>query len=217
MMKVLVIDDHVLIRQAMRGVLKKVTRDAVTLEAPNSIEAMRILATNPGIDFILLDLTLPDRDGFSVFSELRERYPAIGIVILSAAQDAVRVRKALELGARGFIPKSATGDVILNALRLILSGGIYVPPEILSSGNLSAQQSRHSLASASLSDRHLEVLALLMQGKSNKTIGRMLDIAEPTVKNHVTAILRALNVTSRTEAVIEANKLGWEPAEVRKR
>jgi len=224
-MKILVIDDHVLIRQAMQGVLKKVRRDAVLLEAPNSTEAMHIIAAQPDIDLILLDLTLPDRDGFSVFTELRERYPAIAIVVLSAVQDPTKVRKALELGARGYIPKSAQGDVILNALRLIISGGIYVPPEILAGGELlgapsrqiSRDQGQSLPANIGLTDRQLEVLALMMQGKNNKTICRMLDLAEPTVKNHVTAILRALKVTSRTEAVIMASNLGWQIPELVKR
>jgi DNA-binding NarL/FixJ family response regulator len=224
-MKILVIDDHVLIRQAMHGVLKKVKRDAVLLEAPNSTEAMQIIAANPDIDIILLDLTLPDRDGFSVFNELREQHPDIAIVVLSAVSDPDKVKKALERGARGYIPKAAQGDVILNALRLIISGGTYIPPEILAAYELmpasSQQVSRGQLQSQpgniGLTDRQTEVLALMMQGKNNKTICRMLNLAEPTVKNHVTAILRALNASSRTEAVIVANNLGWQIPEIAKR
>lgn len=216
-MKILVIDDHVLIRQAMQGVIKKVRRDAVLLEAPNSKEAMQILADNPDIHLILLDLTLPDRDGFSVFAELRERYRDAAIVVLSGEQDPDTVRKALDLGAQGYITKSAKADVIINALRLILSGGVYVPPEILAGGSLPSLPSRPaapehlaSPASAGLTERQIDVLALIMQGKNNKTICRILNLAEPTVKNHVTAILRALKVSSRTEAVIAVNKLGWK-------
>jgi DNA-binding NarL/FixJ family response regulator len=224
-MKILVIDDHALIRQAMQGVLKKVRRDAVLLEAPNSREAMQIIAAQPDIDFVLLDLTLPDRDGFSVFIELRERYPAIAIVMLSAVQDPANVIKALELGARGYIPKSAQGDVILNALRLILSGGTYVPPELLAGGELSyfpmrqvaGDPTQRVPSKIGLTDRQLDVLALMMQGNNNKTICRTLDLAEPTVKNHVTAILKALKVKSRTEAVIAANNLGWKFPEIVKR
>lgn len=223
--KFLVIDDHQLIREALRGVLKKVKRDAILLEASTSTQAMQIVAAQPDIDVILLDLTLPDRDGFSVFTELRERYPEIAIVVLSAVRDPIKVRKALELGARGYIPKSAQGDVILNALRLIVSGGVYVPPEILADSELSdapsplpsRDQARASPANIGLTDRQLEVLALMMQGKNNKTICRMLDLAEPTVKNHVTAILRALKASSRTEAVVMANNLGWQIPEIIKR
>jgi DNA-binding NarL/FixJ family response regulator len=217
-MKILVIDDHVLIRQAMQGVLKKLRRDAVVLEAPNCEQAMQIIANHPDISLILLDLTLPDRDGFSVLAELRERYPAVSIVVLSAVQDPANVMKALDMGALGYIPKSAQGDVILNALRLVISGGIYIPPEILARDELSistprqpgGDRSQVSPADVGLTDRQLDVLALVMQGKNNKTICRILNLAEPTVKNHVTAILRALKVSNRTEAVIAVHQFGWK-------
>lgn len=217
-MKILVIDDHALIRQAMAGVLKKLRRDVVLLEAPNHAEAMARLAANADTELILLDLTLPDRDGFDVLAELRERYPDAAVVVLSAERDAEKVRRALDFGARGYIPKSAKADVIINALRLIMSGGVYIPPEILA-GGLSAPPQPHYAAAdnpmaspeaAGLTERQINVLALIMQGKNNKTICRALNLAEPTVKNHVTAILRVLKVTSRTEAVITVNKLGWK-------
>jgi len=215
-MKILVIDDHVLIRQAMQGVLKKLKRDAVVLDAPDSTRAMEIIASHPDIGLILLDLTLPDRDGFSILAELRERYPTASIVVLSAVQDPGNVMRALELGARGYIPKSAQGDVILNALRLVISGGTYVPPEILARVGVSAppppiaNRAQVSPADIGLTDRQLAVLALVMQGKNNKTICRTLNLAEPTVKNHVTAILKALKVSNRTEAVIAVNQMGWK-------
>jgi DNA-binding NarL/FixJ family response regulator len=220
-MKILVIDDHALIRQAMAGVLKKLRRDVVLLEAPNYAEAMARLAANADTELILLDLTLPDSDGFDVLAELRERYPDAAVVVLSAERDAEKVRRALDFGARGYIPKSAKADVIINALRLVMSGGVYIPPEILA-GGLSAPPPVHyapadnpmaSPEAAGLTERQINVLALIMQGKNNKTICRALNLAEPTVKNHVTAILRVLKVSSRTEAVITVNKLGWKVPE----
>lgn len=223
-MKILVIDDHVLIRQAMQGVLKKLRRDAVVFGAPNYEQAMQIMAKEPHIGLILLDLTLPDRDGFSVLSELRKRYPAVAVVVLSAVQDPAYVMKALDQGALGYIPKSAESDVILSALRLVLSGGIYIPPEILAHQQLSVAvreqsndaQSQSSPAAVGLTDRQLDVLALMMQGRSNKMICRTLKLAEPTVKNHVTAILKVLKVSNRTEAVIAVNQLGWKLPEIAK-
>jgi DNA-binding NarL/FixJ family response regulator len=190
----------------------------VVLEAGNSAEATALLTEHPDTGLILLDLTLPDRDGFAVLTELRERYPSAAIVVLSAEQDPAKVRRALELGARGYIPKSAKADVIINALRLVISGGIYIPPEILAGGLSSPPQAPYAAAAnplaspeaAGLTERQIQVLALIMQGKNNKTICRTLDLAEPTVKNHVTAILRVLGVSSRTEAVVAVIKLGWK-------
>ena len=217
-MKILVVDDHALIREALRGVLKELKGDATVIEAPDWRQAMRQIEASADLDLILLDLNLPDRDGFEGLAELRERYPAISIVVLSALDDRDSVTKALDLGALGFIPKSARREVMLNALNLVFSGGMYIPPEILvhhgpAQPRAAPPQSgrRASAADLGLTDRQMEVLALMMQGKSNKAICRALALAEPTVKNHVTAILRALKASNRTEAVIAASALGLEP------
>jgi DNA-binding NarL/FixJ family response regulator len=227
-MKILVVDDHVLIREALRGVLKELRSDAVLLEASDSRQAMQFIAENADIGLILLDLGLPDRDGFSMLAELSERCPATSVVVLSAQQDRGSVVKALDLGALGFIPKSAQREVMLAALELVFAGGIYIPPEILSRqepallqtapqllSQSSPQPSATDLSRASprdlgLTERQLEVLAHIMRGKSNKGIARALDMAEPTVKNHITTILKTLKVSNRTEAVIAVIESGWE-------
>jgi DNA-binding NarL/FixJ family response regulator len=217
-MKILIVDDHALIRDALQGVLKKLQRGAIVLEASDSQRAMDIIASNADINLILLDLTLPDRDGLSVLAELRERYPAISVVVLSALQDRANVQKVLDLGAAGFIPKSARREVMLSALQLVFAGSVYIPPEILAPegfAEAAPDQQREnrqivSLSDLKLSERQQDVLALMMQGKSNKVICRALNLAEPTVKNHVTAILRALKVSNRTEAVIAVTELGWK-------
>lgn len=219
-MKILVVDDHALIREALRGILKELKGDAVVLEAGDCRQAMAHIDGQVDIGLILLDLNLPDRDGFSMLSELRERYPAISVVVLSAQQDRASVAKALDLGALGFIPKSGQREVMLSALQLVFAGGIYIPPEILGREGpapskaaltrLAPGQTRVTPAELGLTGRQLDVLTLMMQGKSNKAICRVLDLAEPTVKNHVTAVLKALKVTNRTEAVIAAGELGWD-------
>jgi DNA-binding NarL/FixJ family response regulator len=217
-MKILVVDDHVLIREALRGVLKELKGDAVIVEAPDSRQAMHRLAENPDLELILLDLHLPDRNGFELLRELRDRYPAISVVMLSASNDRDDIAKALDLGAQGFIPKSAQREVMLSAFKLIFAGGIYVPPEILMRHRAPVVAPVHisarppSAAELGLTERQMDVLALMMQGKSNKAICRALDLAEPTVKNHVTAILKALKASNRTEAVIAAGALGLSPA-----
>jgi DNA-binding NarL/FixJ family response regulator len=215
-MKILVVDDHVLIREALRGVLKELDSQAAILEAPDSGQAMRLIEEHGDVGLVLLDLTLPDRDGFSLLGELRERYPSMSIVVMSALQDRSHVAKALDLGALGFIPKSAPREVMVGALKLVFSGGIYIPPQILAPEQTApaaaSPSGRHAASPADLglTGRQLDVLALMMQGKSNKAICRVLDLAEPTVKNHVTAILKALKASNRTEAVIAAGKLGWD-------
>jgi len=215
-MKVLVVDDHGLIRQAMHGMLKKLRRDIVVLEASDSDEAFDVIEKNRDVNLVLLDLTLPGRDGFSVLMDLREKYPAIPVVVLSAAQDPSQVMKAFGLGVLGYIPKSADSEVMRNALRLVLSGSTYIPPEILTHSGIprlelaSPPPAAKAPLDIGLTQRQMEVLALVVQGKNNKTICRTLDLAETTVKNHVSAILKALNVSSRTEAVIAVNELGWK-------
>ena len=211
-MKILVVDDHALIREALHGVLRKLTRDAVILEASNCAQTMEAVASHPDISLILLDLNLPDRDGLSMLAELRERNPAVSVVVLSGVQDRANVMKALDLGAMGYIPKSARNEVMLSALQLVFAGGIYIPPEILAREHLSQSAPRPrgvSPTDLGLTDRQLEVLTLIVQGKNNKSICQMLNLAEPTVKNHVTAIFKALKVANRAEAVIAVNELGW--------
>jgi len=219
-MKILLVDDHVLIRDALRGVLKELAGDATVLEAADCRQAMRLIEAHPDLHLILLDLNLPDRDGFELLADLRKRYGTISLVVLSALHDRQNVVKALDLGALGFIPKSAPRDVMVNALRLIFAGGIYIPPEALGRPS----KSRHSGAGLGVSPadlgftgRQIEVLALMMQGRSNKAISRILNVAEPTVKHHVTAILKALKVANRTEAVIAVGSLGWELPQIAER
>ena len=220
-MKILVIDDHVLIRELLRGVLGELKPEAAVVEATNARGAIRLVADNPDLALVLLDLGLPDRDGFEVLAELRELHPTIPVVVLSGHDDRASVVRALDLGALGFIPKTAERQVLASAISLVFSGGIYIPPEILARPESAAssepgtaqrapKQPTTSPRDLGLTDRQVEVLALMMLGKSNKAIGRVLDLAEPTVRNHVTAVLKALNVTNRTEAVIAVVGLGWD-------
>lgn len=215
-MKILVVDDHGLIREALSGVLKQLRPDATIVEAVDSSQAAQRLKEEREIELIVLDLGLPDRNGLDILAELRDRYRDVAVVVLSGLSDRDTVTRALDLGALGFIPKSASRAVMLSAFNLIFAGGVYIPPEVLggkapspAAGSESAGQERRvSAADIGLTERQMDVLALMMQGKSNKAICRLLNLAEPTVKNHVTAILRTLNATNRTEAVIAAGALG---------
>jgi len=213
-MKFLIVDDHALIREALHAVLKQLKREAVIFEASNGCQAVHIVEEHPDISLILLDINLPDRDGFSVLRELRDRYATIAVIIISSSNDQDAVKRAFKLGALGFITKTTAREVMLNAIELVFSGGIYIPSEILeetTSPQLTNKlATRDSPKDLGLTDRQIEVLGLLMKGKSNKVIARTLKMAVPTVKNHITVVLKALNVTSRTEAVIKVGKTGWE-------
>jgi len=208
-MQILVVDDHVLIREALRGLFRELRPEAAVLEAPNAAHAVALLAEQADIALILLDLSLPDRDGLVLLAELRLRHPGIPVVVLSGSADRANVAQALDHGAAGFIPKSAGREVMINALNLVFAGGVFIPPEILATVP-NAATSQASSAELGLTDRQGDVLALMMQGKSNKAICRELDLAEPTVKNHVTAILKVLGVSNRTEAVLAASARGWQ-------
>jgi DNA-binding NarL/FixJ family response regulator len=211
-MKILVVDDHALIRTALRDVLGQLDRGLTMLEASDCRSAFDLIEGEPDLDLVLLDLNLPGMHGLAALEELRTRHPALPVVVLSSANDRASVMQALDLGAMGYIPKLSSNEVLVSALRLVLSGGIYIPPEILArSGHLLTTERGapprvpHDLG---LSEREARVLRLLLEGKSNKLICRELDLAESTVKNHVTQILKALNVTSRTQAVIAAAQMG---------
>ncbi len=214
-MKFLVVDDHTLIREALRDVLCDLRSGSTVLEAGDSCQALTALRLHSEVDLVLLDRHLPDRDGLDVLDEMRRTYPAVPVVMLSGDKDQVTINQALRRGALGFIPKSETRGVLSSALALVLAGGVYVPPAALGAEAPSSPQStgnsqgQTSPRDAGLTERQIEVLALLMAGKNNKMICRALDLAEPTVKNHVSAVLRALGVTSRMEAVAAVARRGW--------
>jgi DNA-binding NarL/FixJ family response regulator len=203
-MKVLVVDDHPLIREALRNVLVDLDMKCELLESADSAGALGIAASHADIDLVLLDLNLPDSEGFTTLEELRRRRPATAVVVCSAQHDHQVVARAIALGAAGYIPKSTSHEIMVSALRLVCSGGMYLPPEVLAAALPGRGESQ-------LTARESQVLALMLEGKSNKRISRQLGMAEATVKNHVTAILKALGASNRTEAVIAAGRLGWKP------
>ena len=209
-MKVLLVDDHALIREALRSVFADVRPEAKVFDAVGRTQALEQAELHRDLALIVLDLALPDGNGHDLLIELRSRLPCADVIVLSASNEPRTVAKVLRLGAQGFIPKSAPYSVMIAAFQLVLAGGIYVPAEILAAvqdavpGDLltaSPPDNERDLGNLALTERQREVLALLVQGKSNKLICRELQIAEPTVKNHMTAILKALKVSSRTEAI----------------
>lgn len=221
-MKFLIVDDHSLIRDAVSSILRAVDPAAVVFAAADAVAAEATLDAHHGVDLVLLDIQLPGTHGFDLLIRWRTRWPSMAVVMLSGHRERALVRRALALGASGYIPKTDSCPVMTNALRLVLSGGIYVPPEAIHGGNEDTDDSPEVLAPPEpdvggspvpgLTSRQLAVLNLMMQGKSNKHICRALNLAEPTVKNHVSAILRVLGVASRAEAIVLVNRRHWSAA-----
>ncbi len=213
-MKFLVVDDHPLVRDAMAHVIAQLGGEVEVLEAADCMAGLEAARAHPDLDLVLLDLNLPGLRGIPALERFRREHPAAPVVILSMFRDRDTVAEAIRHGAMGFIPKSSSRETIVNALRLVLAGSVYLPPDAIgdaraddttmAAGTLNAR----SLADLGLTARQGQVLALVMKGRSNKEICRELVLAERTVKAHLTAVLNALKVTSRTQAVIAAGKLG---------
>jgi DNA-binding NarL/FixJ family response regulator len=219
-MKALIVDDHALLRDALSRVLAGLAPGAEVHEASEPKQAFDVIERQPDLDLVLLDLALPGMHGLAVLKSLREKHPAISVVVVSASVDHETVRRALDAGAMGYIPKSSSSEVLKSALQLVLAGGVYIPPEVLGRGEVLAacpQPGVRSPADIGLTERQAQILALLMQGEPNKIICRELDLAESTVKNQITTILKALNVTSRTQAVLAVEKLGLALPDVPRR
>jgi len=217
--KILVVDDHPLILEALQHVLRALDGGATIHDARTAEDGRRLVAEHPDARLLILDLSLPGADGFSLLHELRSAYPSIPVVVLSASDQREDIMRAIDLGAMGYIPKSSSNLVMLHALRLVLSGGVYLPSVALAMREASGAEllraaeggaTRTTPRELGLTARQAQVLALILQGKPNKVICRELGLAEGTVKIHVAAILRALNVSTRTQAVIEASRLGLQ-------
>ena len=216
MKKILLVDDHTLFREGVQLLLKQLDDNVEVMSAGTCKRGLELADAHPDFDLVLLDFELPDQDGFAGLAVLRERHPGLPIVMMSARDDPVTVMEALDRGAMGFIPKTSSTELMLNALRLVLAGGTYIPPEAIAghaplsapaSGSTPMRPSR-SITDLGLTGRQIDVLRLLVQGRSNKLICRELDLAEGTVKTHMTAVLRVLRVTNRTQAIIAIAKMG---------
>jgi DNA-binding NarL/FixJ family response regulator len=215
--KILVVDDHPLILEALHHVLRALDGEAAIHDARTADDGKRLVAEHPDARLLILDLSLPGAGGFGLLQEIRTAYPSIPVVVLSASDQREDIMRAIDLGAMGYIPKSSSNQVMLQALRLVLSGGVYLPSIALAMRDAPADEpprvaegvaARATPRELGLTARQAQVLALILQGKPNKVICRELGLAEGTVKIHVAAILRALNVSTRTQAVIEASRLG---------
>lgn len=201
-MRILVVDDHPLFRSGIAGVIAELAAAVETTEASSCEKALGLLAAGREFALILLDLNLPGMDGMTGLARLRDAAPATPVVVLSATEDSRKIKQAIAAGAKGYVPKSAGRDILLNALRLVLSGGVYLPINIMESPAPAAT------AAEQLTPRQREVLQWLVRGKSNKEIADLLGMAENTVRVHVAAIFRYLDVKNRTQAGYAATRRG---------
>ena len=214
-MHILLVDDHTLFREALLHVLNQLDSHIVVLEAANAEEAAQLISHTRNLDLVLLDIDLPGIDGLTALPELRELAPTVPVVVLSGSETSQHVKRALDNGAVGYIPKSCSSHEMLAALHIVLQGDVYIPPRLL--GKLGvpalsmATSCDNNLSQTLLTSRQIEVLELMARGLPNKSIAKTLNVAEGTVKLHVAAILRALGARNRTQAVTEATRLGLVP------
>lgn len=229
-MRVMLIDDHPLIVSALQRILRELDAHIEVVPAGSAAAAREVLRGDTGFDLVLLDLALPDVDGHAFLRELRRTQPSLPVVVVSASERTADVVRAIDAGAMGFVTKRSTAQGLLDALRGVLRGAIVVPdglapeplpepdavaahvalaPVVAAPGpGLDARASlRAGLQSMGMTPRQLDVLELLLQGKPNKLIARELRLSVETVKDHVRAVLRTLNVTTRTQAVLAVSRL----------
>ena len=208
-MDVLVVDDHTLFREGLKFLLRELDPSLGIDEAGDCAAALERVSARRH-DLVLLDLNLPGLRGMDALAALRAAVPEVPTVVLSGEDDPQLVRSAIKAGAMGFIPKSSTREVLIQALRLVFAGGVYLPPAALDTHAAAAPAAAYAPGPAplGLTPRQMEVLRCVIQGKPNKSIARELDISEGTVKAHLSAVMQSLGARNRTEAVYAAAKLG---------
>lgn len=212
MLKVLLVDDHAIFRAGLCPLLRELDPESILLEADNYEIALDIVAAEPDLDLLLADLVVPGGDGFDGLAAIRKRVPSLPIVVISMVEDRNDVLRAIDLGALGFVPKSAKPSEMLRALRLVMSGEMYLPPSIMKAATdgrsrkpMGAQPAiSQSKLRALLTPRQCEVLAMLARGMTNAQIAGDMNLKESTIRVYVSVILDRLNLSNRTQAALMA-------------
>lgn len=205
---IVIADDHPLFRGALRQAVSGVLQAVSVVEAGGLEELTAALAKDADVDLVLLDLTMPGVQGYSGLIYLRAQHPDIPVVIVSATEDPVVIRRAIGFGASGFIPKSLDTAEIGAAVQAVLAGDSWTPPDVDLSADDDDEAAEIARRMATLTPQQVRVLMMLSEGLLNKQIAYELGVSEATVKAHVSAILQKLGVESRTQAVIAASKIG---------
>lgn len=220
-MKILLVDDHALITNAMTALLLDLDPKTEIHTATDAPGAERLAEQHPDADMMLLDLGLPGTTGTNLLETLVGRVPDLKILVLSGVQDQRTVMRVLQLGAAGFLPKSMATETLINAVRFVMSGGVYIPADLLEDSTRGASMlglpergrdmlGRPTSGRVQLTERQEQVLQLLARGSPIKIICRELNLSEGTVKTHVTAIYRAFGASNRTEALLAARRNGYD-------
>lgn len=212
--RIIIVDDHPLFRGALGQALNATFGQARIQEVGSLEELERLLSEDGETDLILLDLAMPGVQGLSGLLLLRAQHPQVPVIVVSATDDRATIRRCIEFGASGFVPKSEPVDQIRSAVKRVLEGGVWTPADVDLGGG-DDQETRNLVGRLStLTPQQVRVLMMLGEGLLNKQIAYQLGVSEATVKAHVSAILQKLNVDSRTQAVIAINKIdgGWKPA-----
>lgn len=208
--RIVIGDDHPLVQAALQSALSTVLSDLEIIACQSLDEALAALTGRAEeIDLILWDLTMPGVQGFAALFILLAQFPTVPVAIISARQDAATIRRAIAYGAAGYIPKSLGLPEMADAIARILAGEIWMPPNTGGRGSIQSADLELAARAASLSPQQLRILAMIVDGKLNKQIAAELDIAEQTVKGHVSTILRKLGVGSRTKAAVLAERLSF--------
>ena len=212
---ILIADDHPLFREALRGAITRLMPQAQLREAQDASGLYAMVDAAPDADLLLLDLTMPGVQGLSALVHLRAQHPQLPVVMVSAREEPALMRRALDHGATGFIPKSADAAQIGEAIRQVLDGERWVPPEAAQGAQAMDDAERDIARRVSeLTPQQFRVLQMLATGLLNKQIAYELGISEATIKAHMTAILRKLGASNRTQAVLLAGKLALDPDSV---
>ena len=207
-MKFLIVDDHPVLREGLSALLTQTFAASTVVTACDAVEAFSALDAHGDLDAVVLDLNMPGMAGMEAISEFGRRRADLPIVVLSSSEDARDVRKAIGLGALGYVSKSASQQSLAAAIRLVLEGDVYVPPFLLKEHRGPSGRNGPVDGLPRLTGRQVEILALLGRGEPNKVIAQHLDMAEKTVKVHITAIFKALNVVNRTQAATVGRAAG---------
>jgi len=212
-LQVLLADDHALFRDGMRYVLQQLSEQVDVICAGNFAETLRQAETNPGLDLALIDLNMPGSDGVASIRIFHHHFPEVPLVVVSGSDQRSEIEWVMEYGAMGFISKMSSAKEMVTALRLVLGGDIYFPPQLISqpeseNNHVETDNPHQHLNNHGLTKRQMQTLQYLAEGLSNKEIALKMDLAEGTIKVHVAATYQILQVCSRLDAVRKAQKLG---------